>query len=176
MTSPLPRAGAAPLNATPGGLLKQRCDPYGAETRIQLMGGLYGENYLGRHMWHCDREAAATYRMTCRCAHRGQPMPLCGPGLVRGGDGLWFPHPGHAYQISRRQAGLCPKCAWPAEAVQHHEAGQHFERELRAALMTGNRDAEARIKQAMLDAGAALQELNDRGIIHRCPLRLVEVS
>jgi hypothetical protein len=159
-----------------GGLIKQRCDPYGAETRIKLMGGLYPEQYLGRHMWHCPREAAGTYRMVCRCGHRGQPMPLCGPGYVQAPDGQWIPHPGHVHEISRRQAGACPRCVWPPEARTLHEAHQHYERELHAAMVTQNAAAANRIKQAMLDAGNKLQELNDRGIIHKCPLHLEEVS
>lgn len=174
---PLTMPAAPPRGPSAGGLIKQRCDPYGAESQIRLMGGLYGENRLGRHMWHCDREATAgTFRMVCRCGHRGVPMPLCGPGYVRGADGNWFPHQGHVAEISRRQAGACPKCIWPPEALPLHEAHKHYERELTTAILTVNRQAEARIKQAMLDNGKRLQELNDRGIIHRCPLRLQEVS
>jgi hypothetical protein len=140
------------------------------------MGGLFPEQMRGRHMWYCGRPAAGIFRMVCRCQHRGQPVPLCGPGLVRAPDGQVMPHPGHVAEVARRQAGLCPACVWPPQARQHHEAGQHYERELRAAIAADNAPAVRNIKQAMLDAGAAIQELYERGIVHKCPLVLVEVS
>lgn len=164
------------LNSTPGGLLAARCDPYGAESRIQLMGGLYPDSMLGRHMWHCGRAAEATYRMVCRCEHRGQRMPLCGPGIITGPDGVPYPHPGHAAELSKRQAGACPACIWPPMARAEHEAGQSAEQELRMAIILGDHAGVSRAKQAMETAGARLQELNDQGIVHRCPMRLVEVS
>jgi hypothetical protein len=165
-----------PLNATPGGLIRRWCDPYGAETRIRLMGGLVGEEHLGRHMWHCDREAGGLYVMVCVHGHRGQPMPLCHPGLVRAPGGELVYHPGHVTEIARRQAGACPACVWPPQARIHHEADQRAQADLRAALATGDRAGAARAKRAMLDAGAALDELAARGIVHKCPLHLEEVS
>ena len=80
------------------GLLTARCDPFGAESRIQLLGGMYDESYRGKHMWHCAERAVGRYRMICtggdygyRAAndaglvsathcdggHRGQAMHLC---------------------------------------------------------------------------------------------------
>jgi hypothetical protein len=158
------------------GLLRQWCDPYGAETRIKLMGGLHPESQLGRHMWHCPRLAGGTYGMVCECGHRGQPMPLCGPGLVRGPDGRMMYHPGHVAELTRRQAGVCPKCVWPPEAIVLKEVNDAAEQELRAALMFGDRAAEARAKLKMLDAGKGLDELAARGVVHKCPLHLEEVS
>jgi hypothetical protein len=170
------RLGSRPINSTPGGLIKTRCDPYGAESRIKLLGGVYGPEHLGRHMWFCEREAEAIYRMVCDCLHHGQPMPLCGPGIVIGKDGQPYPHPGHAAEISKRQAGLCPACCWPPKAREFHEAGKHAETALTDAYLRQDEAAIVRAQQAMTDAGKALDELWRRGIVHRCPLRLIEVS
>jgi hypothetical protein len=166
----------APLNATPGGLVGQRCDPYGAESRIQLMGGLYDERYLGRHMWHCPRLAAARFRMVCPHGHRGQVMPLCGPGLVRSPAGEMMFHPGHIYEIGRRQGGVCTRCVWPPEALVYREADLAGQRDLADAIARGDPAAERRAKQKMLDAGRGIDELMTRGIVHRCPLRLEAVA
>jgi len=168
-------AGAG-LNSTPGGIIRQWCDPYGAETRIKLYGGMFPESQLGRHMWHCPREAAGKFRMVCECAHRGQPMPLCGPGLVRAPDGVVVFHPGHIAEISRRQAGSCPACVWPPAARVFKEADEAAQRDLAAALAIGDRRAQARAKQAMVDAGLGLDELAARGVVHKCPLHLEAVS
>ena len=85
------------------GLLTDRCDPYGAESRIQLLGGIYPESHNGRIHWHCTKRAEARYRMictggeygtrgkasdvgtfgtlvvgtTCPGGHQGQVRPLC---------------------------------------------------------------------------------------------------
>ena len=168
--------GGSALNSTPGGLVGQRCDPYGAESRIKLMGGLYPENYLGRHMWHCDRLAAGRFRMVCPHGHRGQVMPLCGPGIVRAPGGEAMFHPGHVHEITRRQAGICTRCVWPPEALMAREADLAGQAELADAIARHNPAAEARAKQKMLDAGRAIDELMTRGIVHRCPLRLEAVA
>lgn len=166
----------APLNATPGGLIGQRCDPYGAESRVQLMGGLYGEEYLGRHMWHCPRLATARFRMVCRHGHRGQIMPLCGPGVVRAPDGQAMFHPGHIYEIAKRQGGACTRCIWPPEALVCREADLAGQAELAAAIATGDRAAQVRAQRKMIQAGQEIDELMTRGIVHRCPLRLEAVA
>jgi hypothetical protein len=168
--------GGRPLNSTPGGLLGQRCDPYGAESKIQLMGGLHPERDLGRHMWHCDRLATGRFRMVCRHGHRGHIMPLCGPGLVRGPAGAVILHPGHIAEISRRQSDMCPKCIWPPEALAYREADLAGQNDLRQAMMLGDRAGEARAKQKMLDAGRGIDELMTRGLVHKCPLRLEGVA
>lgn len=175
-TAGIPRPGAAPLNRTPGGLIGQRCDPYGAESQIKLMGGLYPESYLGRHMWHCPRLAAGRFRMVCPHAHRGQVMPLCGPGLVKAPDGRVMFHPGHIAEITRRQAGVCTRCIWPPEALVFKEADAAGQLELAEALAFGDRAGQARAKQKMIDAGRGIDELMTRGIVHKCPLHLEEVA
>jgi hypothetical protein len=140
------------------------------------MGGLYDERFLGRHMWHCPRLAAGKFRMVCEHGHRGQPMPLCGPGVVRGPDGAAMFHPGHIHELARRQAGTCPACVWPPEAIVFKEADTAAQTELGEAIMLGDRVAEARAKRKMIDAGAGLDELAARGVVHKCPLHLEGVS
>lgn len=161
------------------GLLTAMCDPYGAESGIRLLGGLYPESHTGRIMWHCSNRAAARYRMTCQggdygsrsapdgglvaafhCdgGHRGQVMPLCLD---------------HVREIGRRQSGLCPACAWPPRARMLQEQADQLQMRLAAAW-----DFSTMAKlSAMLDqVRAALDELNAQGIVHKCPLKLIEVS
>lgn len=168
-------SGAA-LNSTPGGLIATRCDPYGAESRIKLMGGLVNERHLGRHMWHCDREAGGKFVMVCGHGHRGQVMPLCLPGLVRAPSGEMMYHPGHVAEISRRQGGTCPRCIWPPEAIALKEADEAGQRDLADAMLRGDAAAAQRAKQKMLDAGYGIDELMTRGIVHKCPLHLEAVA
>jgi hypothetical protein len=163
------------------GLLTARCDPYGAESRISLMGGIYPESHVGRIMWHCSNQARARYRMVCRggeygtrmapdggtvaaylCpgGHRGQVMTLCDD---------------HRREIAKRQAGACPACLYPPaargviaelEQAQARMSGLGFFQLPELAALTSRSD------QLM----AAGDELIARGIIHTCPLELVEVS
>jgi hypothetical protein len=160
-------------------LLRQRCDPYGRETRVKLMGGLYPErraSALALEMGFCPRVADAVYRMVCECGHRGQPMPLCGPGLVQDARGEWYPHPGHVASIQRRQAGLCPACAFPPEARELGEAMEARQADAHNAMRSGYLGAAAQLGQAVERMREQMTELYERGIIHRCPLQLVEVS
>jgi hypothetical protein len=141
-----------------------------------LLGGLVDERYLGRHMWHCPRLAAGTFRMVCAHGHRGQPMPLCGPGVVRAPDGAAVYHPGHIAEIAKRQSDVCTACIWPPEAIVYREADQAGQLELAEATVFGNREGVARAKQKMLDAGRGIDELMTRGLVHKCPLHLEAVS
>lgn len=164
------------------GLLTARCDPYGAESRISLLGGIYPEGQVGRIMWHCEARAAGRFRMVCtggsyggRTAadgglvtafvcdggHRGQPMALC---------------PDHVKSISRRQAGLCPACAFPPQARELAEALQARQADMHNAFAAGLLSAAAKLGAAMDQLQAQMNELSMRGIVHRCPLLLVEVS
>jgi hypothetical protein len=163
------------------GLLTARCDPYGAESRIRLLGGVYDESHTGRIKWHCQNRAAARYRMVCtgggygeRVApdgglvaatvcpggHQGQEMALCDD---------------HRREIQRRQAGACPACLYPPrargvlaelEAVQAQISTLGFFRLPELARLTS-------ISDQLMAAG---DELISRGIVHKCPLTLVEVS
>jgi len=164
------------------GLLTARCDPYGAESGIRLLGGMFPENQVGRIKWHCQAPAVARFRMVCtggrygaRIApgseleagyaceggHRGQPMPLC---------------ESHWRSISRRQAGLCPACAFPPVARELTEALQARQADMHNAFTLGFLAAAARLGAAVEDLTNQMTELSQRGIIHRCPLILVEVS
>jgi len=163
------------------GLLTARCDPFGAESDVRLLGGIYPQSHVGRIMWHCDNQAIARFRMICtgggygtRIApdggivpqticdggHRGQPMPLCAD---------------HRVEIQRRQSDLCPRCAWPEEAIHLdrqitviQEAMQHVHPldMPKLARLTSEHDQRA----------ARMTEMAKLGIIHKCPLRLTEVS
>src|ERR1700691_2813149 len=112
--------GGAPMSPA---VITRRCDPYGAESGgpKRLLGGVYGPEYVGPHMWNCERLADARYRMICRCGHRGQPMWLRGPGLVNDEQGIPYFHPGHVAEFSKRSSDLCPVCVFPPEARQWSE-------------------------------------------------------
>lgn len=179
---PARSGGAPPLNSTPGGLMVTRCDPYGAESRIRLLGGMAPDSQLGRIMWHCEAQAVGRFRMICtggvygertaadggqlpayQCpgGHRGQPMPLCAD---------------HRRGIARRQAGLCPACAWPPRARELQEALERCQTDMRNAFQLGYIVAAARLGDTHQDLEAQLTEMAHRGQVHRCALRLVEVS
>jgi hypothetical protein len=125
------------------GLLTQRCDPFGAESKIQLLGGLYDEKHRGTYMWHCKEPATGRYRMICtggsyghrlqadggliaayQCdgGHQGQVMPLCRIHVRDFTVGP--PKPGFTRDLRTPvgQVGgtkgneMCPACMWPPEA------------------------------------------------------------
>lgn len=165
------------------GLLTQRCDPYGAESGIRLLGGMYPDSHLGRIMWHCAKPAdAGRFRMICQggpygirlandgqlvaaynCpgGHQGQAMPLC---------------TGHRRMLARRQAGLCPACAWPPQARTLTEAIERAQLDMRNAARAGLLNAARKLAAAGDDLQAQMNDLITRGVVHRCPLKLEEVS
>jgi hypothetical protein len=148
---------------TATGLLTLTCNPYGHGTDAgpaRLLGGLYGPEYEGRHKWGCTNRADGRYRMTCRCGHRGQVMPLCSA---------------HVAEISKRQSGLCPPCAYPPEAVALQHAAEQAQADmyLYAGLNTARAQYAARACEA---ATTRLTELNIMGVIHKCRLTLTEIS
>jgi len=144
------------------GLLTSRCDPFGAENqRPQVLGGVYGENMIGKIMWHCDRPAVGRYRMICRggdyghraqadggliaawhCdgGHKGQVMPLCtvhvrdftvGPPKAGYTRDLKTP----VGQIGGTVANeLCPACAYPPEARTLTEVADRLQAEMSAIM------------------------------------------
>lgn len=164
------------------GLLTQRCDPFGAESKISLLGGMYPENHVGRIMWHCAKAADARYRMTCtggaygervtadggliaayHCdgGHRGQVMPLCTP---------------HRRMLAKRQAGVCPACMWPPAARELHHAIERAQVDMRNAAALGYYVAAAKLGDTSADLQGQMDELIAQGLVHKCPLRLEEVS
>jgi len=141
------------------GLLTERCDPYGAESAIRLLGGLYDQTHLGKHMWYCPNRAdAGRYRMQCPHGHHGDIMPLC---------------TGHRVEMQRRQSGLCTRCAYPPEAIAIEMAIRAAQADLQRAR---TRQDVARLQLQIEDHGHHMTEMSERGIIVRVPLRLIEVS
>lgn len=163
------------------GLLTARCDPFGAESRIRLLGGIYDESMVGRIMWHCANRAEARYRMVCRggdygtrdapggpvagftCpgGHRGQEMALCAD---------------HRREIAKRQAEMCPACAYPPAARELAAELEGLQRALSSAEVVWDFRRAAQIAARMDDLQAVMTEMRDQGRVHKCPLELVEVS
>jgi hypothetical protein len=144
------------------GLLTQRCDPFGAENeRPQLLGGVMGDNMIGKIMWRCEEQAIGRYRMVCtggdygfraqndgglikayHCdgGHKGQVMPLCkshvrdftvGPPKAGYTRDLKTP----VGQIGGTVANeLCPACAYPPEARQLSEVADRLQQEMSAIM------------------------------------------
>jgi hypothetical protein len=168
-------------------LLTDRCDPYGAESQIQLLGGVYPESHNGRIHWHCEKRATARYRMICTggeygtrrktgdvgtfgtmvagrvCpgGHRGQIMPLCLD---------------HRREIARRQSEACPACLYPPAGRSLSEAIEANQRDWQMAMTLQDWPAIARLAARHEVLSASMSEMMAAGIIHKCPLNLVEVS
>jgi hypothetical protein len=153
----------------PAGILVRRCNPYGHSTGRggdrgprHLGGGLWGPEYEGAQKWQCINPADGRYRMTCACGHRGQEMWLCYP---------------HVAMISKRQAGICPPCVMPPAALELHERITAAQGDTAILSMAGADPARIRAAVAKAEQlGAAMTELVTRGVAHRCPLILTEVS
>lgn len=141
------------------GMLLERCDPFGAESRMTgLEGGFYGPEHLGAHMWHCQARADGRFRMRCKCGHRGKKVYLCY---------------GHARMFRHRMAGVCPPCVHPAKEIELQAAMQATrDRAYRTPTLAVLEAAESHL----WDLQAQLNELVERGIVHRCPIVLEEVS
>jgi len=159
------------VSPAPGapGIILGRCNPFGHTTGRggdrgprHLLGGLYGAEYEGPVKWECRNPADGIYVMTCECGHRGQRMPLCYP---------------HVRMIGKRQAGTCPPCVMPPAALELHEA---IGRARTTVLLLNEGGAPRdRVLAAISreeDLSAAMTDLYLRGIIHRCPLTLTEIS
>lgn len=189
-------------------ILTGRCNPYGAETGgpARVLGGLYGPRSattpgmglptsVEQGEWPCQQPAQVRCRMICAHGHRGQVMQLCswhdephitsqpGPGgTFRPVAGTIRQH-GHFEEIQKRQAGLCPRCAFPtipggpdyAQLMKDVQAWQAELSALYAMQMWRSPDA-IRIRQAVEDASRRFDEGRTRGLIHNCPLRLVPIS
>jgi len=126
----------------------------------------------------------------CPGGHTGVVMPLC--RTHQRDLAVGPPQPGwHADrktpygQIGGTKSNeMCPACTvgkgtrWESEIRGRMEAANALQQQLAALQVTPFPllDRMARV-QSMLDAERArLDELNERGVIHRCPLKLVEVS
>lgn len=139
------------------GLLTARCDPFGAESQVHLLGGMYDEKHRGKHMWHCANRAIGRYRMICtggdyghqmtpgqgviaatHCdgGHQGQVMPLCKTHVREFSEGP--ARPGFTKdkktpygQVGGTDArGMCPACMWPPEARELQYKADAMQEEL----------------------------------------------
>lgn len=144
------------------GLIRTKCDPYGSESAIRLVGGVYPESHVGRIMWHCGNYSDGRFRAECLLGHKsGIVMDLCYA---------------HVRSISERQMGLCPRCAWPVEAINLNTWINNAQRALSASLMVKDLAAVRRWAQQLERMQARMTELYQTGVIKRTPLTLGEVS
>lgn len=150
------------------GLLTARCDPYGAESGgpKHLLGGMHGADAMGHIMWGCENRADGRWIMVCQCPHEHKsatPRPLC---LA------------HVAEIQRRQSGLCPPCAWNDTARALEEEITWIQGDISAVFYAGGLYSSemAALQSRLRDRADQMTELYHRGIIYKCPLKLVEVS
>lgn len=171
------------------GLLTARCDPYGIESTVKLMGGVYPEKYMGKHIWYCEARAEARYRLvctggrygvrltpgagldtrhTCDGGHRGVEMPLCNGHAAQLRDG---PPPGQVGGPGN--ASVCPACMMPPAARVLSEQIEAMNPDIYFAPTLLHR---TRLTARQDGLRAQIDELRIRGLVHKCPLRLTEVS
>jgi hypothetical protein len=144
------------------GLLRAKCDPYGAESQVRLVGGVFPESQVGRIMWHCSNYSDGRFRAVCERGHKsGIVMELCYS---------------HVRSIQDRQMDLCPRCAWPQEMIN---LGRWIEAAMTAQqAAAAARDYPAMARQAAYLEGyrARVNELIESGVIRKTPMKLGEVS
>lgn len=147
------------------GLLHTRCDPYGAESRIKLMGGMYPESYNGPQHWFCRNPATHRVVMECPRGHRGEIMPLCDD---------------HHGEIQHRQAGICLTCAFPPEARACHDDVERAMATIAEMIYVDRLDPlDPHVMEQQREierCRVRMNELAASGRTPRIPLRLIEVS
>jgi hypothetical protein len=194
---------AIPFSAA--AFIGRRCNPYGAETGgpKRVLGGLHGPGSARvdtdevpglpqaviEGEWVCKNLAQVTVRMTCGCGHTGAEMELCSwhdepyfhgeyvAGKIRQVKDVRKVH-GHFEEISRRQAGACPRCLYPGGYAEWYKALFAWQQEL-AMLRDTRQWYTSRgnyVRQKIEDICAEFDAGNADGTIHRCPMRLVPVS
>jgi hypothetical protein len=148
------------------GLVVQRCTAYeekhGAGPK-HLEGGFYDLRSLGPHVWTCKARADVRVVMACKHGHKGQPQWLCN---------------GHREMIAKRGSGVCPPCAHPPEELALQERMERIRTDpanYQADALERDK-AQRRAVSQLWDIQAALNELVERGIVHRCPLTMTETS
>ena len=68
---------------------------------------------------------------------------------------------------------MCPRCMWPGDATQLHHLVETTQAEMtRAVLIDERRRLFARLESLR----TRMDELNLTGVIHKCPLKLTEIS
>ena len=160
-----------------------------AEARFRLIctGGDYGQRVAP------DGGSVAAYH--CDGGHKGPPMPLCrkhqrelgtrgdpGPRPLKsaryddeGHEQHWAP----GSQVGGTKANeLCPECAMPPDARELNEQAGYLTGELGKYIALGLElsSPALRMRRDLEGVRGRLDELNMTGRVHRCPLRLVEVS
>ncbi len=185
------------------GLLTARCDPFGAESQIKLLGGMYDERHRGKYMWHCREAAIGRYRMICtggnygfrgandgglisatRCdgGHQGQVMALCALHVRDFTTGP--PKPGFTRDLrtpvgqvgGTRATDMCPACMWPPEARGLQEQADALHQRISQMMIVGLMSEVARLSAIQDQVRARMDELHQSGRVHKCPLTLREVS
>ncbi len=145
----------------------RRCNPYGHETGGPkgLLGGIYGPEHEGTHKWFCQNTATHRVRMHCKLyGHTGPVMEICDD---------------HYAEISKRQAGLCTRCAYPPEARSCQDEIESASRELQALLGQGRHwlDPACSAKRTVIERGRnRMNELMESGRIQRVGMTLVEIA
>jgi hypothetical protein len=204
------------------GLLTTRCDPYGIESTVRLMGGQYDEKYMGRYIWYCDRRAVSTFRLICtggnyghrlandtgliaatHCegGHEGPKMPLClrhirefssssyeKPRLLEsiaydaaGHPQFW--EPGSVIG-GTRATDMCPTCKGANGGRELEERANFLHQQIsqvkvlmiQSGILGFGAARLAAMESELAGVSARLDELFASGRVHKCPLKLVEVS
>jgi hypothetical protein len=187
-------------------IITQRCDPFGVERERygeKLAGGLYSEASVGKYVWHCQEPVIGRYRMICtggdygfrrqadggliaayHCdgGHRGQVMALCKLHVRDFTTGP--PKPGwsadkrtpHGQIGGTRANDTCPACVAPPRARELMARADFLQQQLSAMMIHGILNRVVAIQSELDQVRAGLDELHERGIVHKCPLILREVS
>lgn len=151
----------------------KRCNPYGYATDAgprHLMGGFYGPEYAGQQTVlqdgiHgpavCERDATVRARMVCELGHEGPIMDLCLP---------------HVRELGARMSDCCTRCVWPGEARGLNEAMDYVMQRMGDARDRRDIVTLRKLNSLLEDQRQQMDELRNRGVIKKVPLRLVEVS
>jgi len=171
----------------------------------RVMGGLYGpgsartlDDTLPENVqqgeWVCPQQAQVHAFLICAHEHKGPVMALCSwheeivehaemvAGTTRKVADVVKVR-GHYEEIQRRQAGACVRCLYPSVPGGRDFAAEHKQIEAIQGQLAYLNDVGAwysaraqGLRQRIEDIVATFDEANARGIIHRCPMRLIQVS
>jgi hypothetical protein len=152
----------------------KKCNPYGYATDAgpkHLMGGFYGPEYAGDKTVlsdgiHgpavCERDATVRARMVCvKEQHAGPIMDLC---------------VAHARELQARMSDTCTRCVWPDEARGINDSMDHVMRMMADARDRDDRVTLSKLNSQLDDLRHEMDNLRERGVIKKVPLKLVEVS